>query len=316
MTINKSEKTKNDPLRPTIYHEDWWLKAATNGNFDEILIQFNNKIVGRLPFVVKKIRGRRTLCGMPSLTHALGPGIIEGNGLEVNNASKRDQIIRDIVDLLPKTSGFYQKMHCGIKDVIAFQLLGFQSSVEFTYELHPKSPEMLWRGLRDKTRNVIRRASEQFVIEEDVDPDEFMAFYNRNLARQNVSNSYDLNCALKVCEEAVARNRGRILAIKNKFDALDAAIFYIWDNESAYYFMSTRNHDSHNGAIPCLIWEAILDAATKNIIFDFDGLGTSGSNLLYRGFGGRVSPRYTVSRGSIAHDVVTLMGRFANKIRG
>lgn len=303
-----------DPLRPTIYHEDWWLKAATNDNWDEVLVRAEGKIVGRLPFVVNNIRGRRTMCQMPNLTHFLGPGFNEGNGSECNRALKRDMIIRQLVEKLPGTSGFYQKMHRGIKDVISFQQLGFQSSVEFTYEIHPKPMEDLWRSMRDKTRNVIRRASEQLIATQDVDPTEFLTAYNQNLADRGINSTYEFKCAIDVCEEAILRGRGKILSVRNKFGMIDAAIFYIWDDNSAYYFMSTRSIDAHNGAIAFLIWEAILDAASRNILFDFDGLGTNGSNLFYVGFGGQVAPRYTVHRANLAHAAVELVGRLSRSI--
>lgn len=302
-----------DPLTPTIFHEDWWLKAATDNNYDEILVHVGGKTVGRLPFIVTNIRGRRTMCQMPNLTHFLGPGIDDGNGFECNRALKRDLIIREIVGKLPRTSGFYQKMHRGIGDVIAFQQIGFQSAVEFTYELHPRPLEILWRGMRDKTRNVIRRASEQLTVTDDVDPEEFIQFYDQNLLRRNAINSYDVRCSVTLCEEAIYRNRGRVLAVRNNLGMLDAAIFYIWDQVSAYYFMSARNREAHNGAIAYLVWRAILDAASRNIIFDFDGLGTEGSNLFYIGFGGQVAPRYTVHRAELMHAAIELIGRFVGK---
>lgn len=303
-----------DPLVPTIFHEDWWLKAATNNNYDEILVHAGGKTVGRLPYIVANIRGRRTMCQMPNLTHFLGPGIDDGRGIECNRALKRDLIIREIVDKLPNTSGFYQKMHRGIKDVITFQQAGFQSSVEFTYEIYPNDIEVLWRNLRDKTRNVIRRASEQLEVIDGVDPDEFISFYNLNLVKQNAINSYNITNSANLCEEAIFRERGRVLGIRNKLGTLDAAIFYIWDQESAYYFMSTRSHEAHNGAIAYLIWRAILEASSRHIIFDFDGLGTKGSNLFYIGFGGQVAPRYTVHRSEVMHAAIELIGRFANNI--
>lgn len=303
-----------DPLKPTIYHEDWWLSAATNNNWEEVLVHAGGQVVGRLPFIVSRIRGRRTMCQMPNLTHFLGPGVVEGNGSECNKTLRRDLIIRELVEKLPRTSGFYQKMHHGINDVVAFQQLGFQSSVEFTYEIHPRPLEELWRGMRDKTRNVIRRASEQVAIVHDLDPEEFIAVYNRNLASRNAISTYDTSCAINVCEAARIRGRGKILAIRDKSGMIEAAIFYVWDKRTVYYFMSTRSDGAHNGAIAYLVWKAILDAASKKLIFDFDGLGTNGSNLFYLGFGGGVAPRYTVHKANLPHSAVELLGRLAKSI--
>src|SRR4051794_19528703 len=107
--------------------------------------------------------------------------------------------------------------------------------------------DQLWRNLRDKTRNAIRRASEQLEVSFDISPEEFICFYNLNLLNNNAVNTYDRANSIKVCEEAICRQRGRILAIKDPDGMLSAAIFYIWDDKKAYYFMSTRKHESHNG---------------------------------------------------------------------
>jgi len=45
-----------------------------------------------------------------------------------------------------------------------------------------------------------------------------------------------------------------------------------------------------------LLWEAIKDAARNRLIFDFAGLGSQGSILLYSGFGAAVAPRYIALR--------------------
>lgn len=302
-------------LNPTIYHEEWWLNAATNGNFDEILIESEGRTVGRLPFVIVRIRGRRTMCQMPNLTHCLGPGIDDGRGAECNRAIKRNLITRKMIEKLPKTTGFYQKFHSGIKDVITFQNSGFNTSVEFTYEIAPRAKSELWSGLRDKTRNAIRRASEQLEVTSEVSPEEFVRFYNLNLSRGGAISTYDYGKSIKICEEALCRRRGRLLAVRRADGTLSAAIFYIWDDRSAYYFMSTRSHDAHNGAISYLIWEAIQDASSRGLIFDFDGLGTKGSNLFYLGFGGCIAPRYTVHRARAMHRAIELVGNIARNIR-
>lgn len=254
------------------------------------------------------------MCQMPNLTHFLGPGIDDGKGAECNKALKRNSITRQLIERLPKTSGFYQKVHRDVGDVVAFQQSDFKSSVEFTYEIAPAQQSSLWLDLRDKTRNVIRRASEKLEVTNRVDTKEFIDFYNSNLKEHNAINTYDYASSIKVCEEAIDRRRGCCLAIRSASGDLSAAIFYIWDDRSAYYFMSTRNHSSHNGAISLLIWNAILDASARGLIFDFDGLGTNGSNLFYIGFGGRVVPRFTIHRSGSLHNSIEILGRFVRAL--
>jgi hypothetical protein len=91
-----------------------------------------------------------------------------------------------------------------------------------------------------------------------------------------------------------------------------AAIFYVWDTDAAYYLLSTRREDAHNGAVSLLLWHALRDIAARGLVFDFEGVISSGSALFFTGFGGEVAPRYVVSRHTLGHRIA---GRIANPWR-
>jgi hypothetical protein len=81
------------------------------------------------------------------------------------------------------------------------------------------------------------------------------------------------------------------MAARNFKDEIVAANFCAWDNKTLFHILSTRSESAGNGEVSLLIWEAIKHAAMKGLTFDFAGLGTHGSILLYAGFGATVSPR-------------------------
>ena len=72
--------------------------------------------------------------------------------------------------------------------------------------------------------------------------------------------------------ECLARERGRILVAKDHTGTPVAAIFYLLDQTSVYYFLTTRRQEAHGGAISLLTWLAIQDAAQRGLIFDFEGI--------------------------------------------
>src|SRR5579863_1147806 len=150
-----------NPLAPTIFHEDWWLEAATGGQFEVAEVAAGGRIVGRLPFHKTKRFGL-TLIRMPELTYFLGPAIDEGEGSPNTRFLKRLHITRELLERLPRASWQYVKCHSGVTEVIAFQGLGFRTYVQFTHELAPQAMSFLWEQMRNKTRNVIRRAEERF----------------------------------------------------------------------------------------------------------------------------------------------------------
>jgi hypothetical protein len=284
-----------NPLAPTIFHEEWWLDTATGGNFEAAEVTAGGRTVGRLPFHIRKRFGLKMI-HTPHLTYFLGPAIDEGEGSRNNRFLKRLEITRELIARLPSASSRYVKCHAGITDVIAFQENRFRTYVQFTYEIRPEPAEALWRQMRDKTRNVIRRAEERLSIKEMADPAEFVQLFERNLAVRGLQNELNPALCRKIIAASLDRQRGRILAACDKSNRIVAANVCVWDEVATYYLLSTRASDSGNGAASLLIWEAIRESARRKLVFDFGGLGTHGSVLLYAGFGSVVSPRYVALR--------------------
>ncbi len=300
-----------DPLAPTVFHQPWWLNAVTGGDYAEAVVTQGGRRVGWFPYMLSNILAGHRLCGMPVLTHFLGPAIDEGRGAACNRVLRRAQITRELVAQLPHTSGFWQVMHRGTADTLVYQEMGYDISVQFTFEVAPDEPDVLWGNLRDKARNVIRRAEEQHHVSE-LDASAFGAVYNDNLARGGTASRYSPALLERACQAAISRGQGRIIAAENTAGQIAAAIFYVWDAQAAYYLLSTRRPDSGNGAVSLLLWQAMQDVAARGVIFDFEGVVTSGSALFFAGFGGVIKPRYVVSRFSFAHRVA---GRLSNPFR-
>ena len=192
--------------------------------------------------------------------------------------------------------------------MIAFQEEAFKTYVQFTHEIPPQAKEDLWQQMRDKTRNVIRRAEEQFKVTELYDADEFVRLYNEHLSSRHVHNTLDLSAIKRLLRAALERNQGRILGTCNEKGEIVAANFCAWDSRTSFYVACTRRADSGNGATSLLLWEAIQHASLNGKAFDFSGLGTRGSVLHYAGFGADVSPRYVAVR-------ATGMGKLAARAR-
>jgi CelD/BcsL family acetyltransferase involved in cellulose biosynthesis len=284
-----------DPLVPTIFHEPWWLEAASGGQYDEVTVSSGGRTVGRLPFMQRRRLGFN-ICEPPELTHFLGPAVDEGNGGIVSRNLRRGEITRHLIEKLPSFHYFTQWLHRDVPDALPFIQHNFTVQAAFTYEVAPTCEKTIWRNMRDKTRNVIRRAEEQTGLV-DLEPAHFFALYEANLQRRGKFFNYMLKTnAQSVFEAALSRGRGRLLGAQAADGTIMAAIFYVWDQDVTYYMLTTRAPDTHNGVVSRLIWEAMRETAANGRTFDFGGVGTAGSVLFYTAFGGEVSPRYTVHR--------------------
>ena len=136
-----STARKVDPLIPTIFHEPWWLEAATAGQIEEVTVESGGRTVGRLPFVRKKKLGLVS-CVLPEVTPFLGPAVDEGSGGMVSRTLRRHQVTRDLIEKLPAFNNFFQLLHRDVPDALPFLQHGFTVEPHFTFEV-PPAPEVL-----------------------------------------------------------------------------------------------------------------------------------------------------------------------------
>jgi hypothetical protein len=293
-----------DPLTPTVFHERWWLDVVTNGQLKAAEVRHEGRLIAWLPYVMSRRRGFSASV-MPPLTHLLGPAMDEGKGSSNKRWLHRLDLTGELVGQLPRLGLFSQTCHPDTGDVLGFQAKGFDSFVQFSAEIPAQPTEAAWRGMRDKTRNVIRRAQERGRLEKVLDPHEFTRFYASNLAAVGDASYFDLNLIAPLFEAARSRDQAQILGVRDCAGEMVAAVFYVWDARRQWYFLSSRNPRlPDNGAVSLLIWQGMQDAAQRGLTFDFDGIASSGAARFFAGFGAQVKPRFAVYRRSPAFAVV------------
>jgi hypothetical protein len=237
------------------------------------------------------------------MTHVLGPALAEEYAVSgTAHPLKQVSIIHELLSQLPPAAHTSFRLHGGLANTLAFDTAGFANTASYTVELSPNPPELMWRQMRDKTRNVIRRAQERLTTTELIDPAQFLEFYDYNLRQRGLTNFHDRGICFRIIAECLKRGVGRILQTVTQSGEAQSAIFTVWDRRAEYYFMSTRTGRSMSGAVSLAIWTAIQHASANGLVFDMDGVhvvNTSLPNLLLlTGFGGTVKPRYVVHKTS------------------
>jgi hypothetical protein len=149
-----------------------------------------------------------------------------------------------------------------------------------------------------KTRQHIRRAEEKFAIGTQADPKEFLNFYHINLEKSGQRNTIDFSNFETLFGECRARDCGEILAASSSDGKPVAMTFLAWGRGMMYYLLSTRAPDveNDNGSVNLLIWSAMKRANQRQVMFDLDGVSTSGTARFLSGFGGRIRTRLIVRR--------------------
>ncbi len=220
--------------------------------------------------------------------------------------ARRLSVARELIDQLPRTAFFEQifdpEMDDGLAmaDGLAFQDRGFMVAPQYTFEVDCRqSPESLWDGMHFKTRQHIRRAEEKYSVRTIDDPEMFADTYARNLAARGWVNRLEFDSFPALYQQCGERKCAQILAAFNA-DGIPVSMAYlVWSPSTMYYLLSTRCNDpADNGSINLLLWAAMKEANQRGLVFDLDGVHTSGTARFLCGFGGRVKTRLVVRRGT------------------
>jgi hypothetical protein len=302
LTLPDSEKRRRPEvaassglIEKSIFHESWWLDLATNREWQSALVLSRGEVVGEMPYAISK-KGIWRVCTQPPLTRSLGPIVKAGKKRTSHDWRDRHEVTEDLIAQLPRCARIHQILDWRVSEALAFTAWGFSVSVHFTIQISPdRTGTDVWEAMRPNTRNLIRRAAERMTVREISDIDEFAAFYEGNLLRRRSENIYG-GVMRKLIEEAVRRKAGVLLGAYENDHSLTAAIALVWDNMTMYYLLSSRSGSAHGGAISLLLWFAMRIARKRNLVFDFDGIGSPGILKFLAGFGGTLAQRLEVER--------------------
>ncbi len=293
---SEAVRQADEPAR-RIFQQSWWLDCATDGQWGEVTVKSDGRTVGWLPYSVTR-RWGFSVSDMPLLTHTLGPVVDCGTGRPNTQLLNRFTIITQLLQQLPKLAHFRQILPPGHTEGLAYQGFGCHVKCQFTFISDCSDIDATWSSMRDKTRNLIRRAREKNQVSEHEDPQEFLRFYADNCRARRQLNRYATPLASKLLQLCVARDQGRAMLSRDRVTGkINAGIFVVWDNNYMYFLMSTRALGStDSGAVSQLVWLAMNEAHRRGVKFDLDGVSSPGTFRFLSGFGGEVATRLVVEK--------------------
>lgn len=293
----------------TLFHEPWWLDIATQGRWAMARVIEGSRTLGEMPYSRFRM-GLWNVSHLPPMTRTLGPVISPLGSDAAQEARHRLNVTSKLIEQLPHVHSFFQVFDPRIDDAIAFALSGFEISTRYTFQLDPsRSKSQAWNEIRPKTRNLIRTASALLTVRPVAESDEFLRFYERNLASRGRRNSYGSSVMCELVTAFVARNAGNLLGAYDATGRLVAAVALVWDRHTVYYLLSTRTQSAHGGAISLLIWTAIQFAIDQHLVLDLDGFASPACFRFLRAFGGTLEQRLGVERMSAGYSVVRTLKR-------
>ena len=274
-----------------IFSQNWWLDAVCGaGNWDVVVIEKGGMIVATLPYQHKNKFGLNFI-DMPPLTQSMGPWLRVIAGKSATQYARQKELLTQLIRGLPKFDYFNQNFNINITNWLPFFWNGFKETTRYTYLLEDlDSCEQISNEFTGSIRREIKKAKNRFKLNVrwDINIETFYTLNEMTFERQGRSVPYDQDIVKRIDDACAARNARKIIGAEDQEGRLHAAVYLIWDRNSAYYLMGGSDPRLRNsGAFSLCMWEAINFAARVNLRFDFEGSMQEPIERFFRHFGAR-----------------------------
>jgi hypothetical protein len=282
-----------------IFSRPWWLDCVSGEyNWGVCLVEKDGEVVASMPYMLKKRLGFN-LCTMPLLTHTLGPWIRLSKSKYTNQLSQQKKLMNQLIDQLPEYDYFLQNWHYSQTNYLAFFWKGFQQRTKYTYVIEDLTDlDRVWSGFQSKIKNDIRKARERFklVIDENLTIDDFIYLNKQVFQRKNITPPYSDEFIISMDQACNENNASKMFIAVDEKGRKHAAVYIIWDHNSAYYILGGGDPELRNsGAGSLCMWEAIKFASMVSRKFDFEGSMIETVESFFRAFGATQKPYFSIS---------------------
>lgn len=281
-----------------IFSRPWWLDAVCGANGWRVaLAEKGNRIVASMPYYIHKSKGLKQL-SMPSLTQTLGPYMTLSTAKYAKQLAREKDLMTALIEQLPKFDRFSQNFHYTVTNWLPFFWQGFAQTTRYTYVIEDLTDlDYVWSEIQSKIKTDIRKAGKILDVQNNPDPAGFYRINEMTFQRQGRKIPYGYDFFKRLDNACAQQNARQMFFAVDSQQRFHAAVYVIWDENSAYYLMGGADPALRNsGATSLLMWEAIQFAATVTRKFDFEGSMIEPVERFFRAFGAKQIPYFNVSK--------------------
>lgn len=234
----------------------------------------------------------------PPFTPHIGPFF----EYRASNAAARTNEERDVMEAMAawlesqRAAVISLGLALNAKDCLPFYWCGFKVVPHWTYLIGVAGePETLLAAMSADRRNEIRKAERDGVCVESVgDTKALRSLVHDTFARKKKSFP-DRVVDTLFAEFSPGRNSFCLVSCNE--GAPVASVYVVHDEHAAYYLMGGYADGAHHGAGALAMWHAILKAKELGLqVFDFEGSVIPPIERYFRGFGGTLTPVFSVHK--------------------
>lgn len=185
----------------------------------------------------------------------------------------------------------------GITDCLPFYWRGWKVVPHYTYRIDlAQDEDTILAAMSMQQRNHIKKARKDGVgVEEVPDTGDLRSLVLKTFARQDKAFSHSNMDDILV---GYPPGRNSYCYITRHQELPIAGVYVVHDSRTAYNLMTGYDDArAHHGAGVLAMWHAILKAKELGLeVFDFEGSVIPPIERYFRGFGGQLTPRFTVNK--------------------
>jgi hypothetical protein len=298
--INKKQKyrefCRSQHNLPIFFHSEWLDITTFHGSWDVSIVADNaGEVIGCLPYFITKKYGQQAIL-MPPLTPYGGIFIAQNNASKLETYTKNEkEIIAELIDALPKHIVYYsQSFYYTFTNWLPFYWRKYQQTTRYSFII---DDIRLWSlgDVATNIRNKIRKAQNELSIIYLDNPTIIYNQVSEVLKNKGINLMLSFDTFTKLDEWLNSQNKRLIIGAKDETGKIHACIYLIFDLDKAYCMLIGSDiHSRKNGAIPFLLYNAILESNKRVKTFDFEGSMLESLFDLFAGFGGKMTPYYRI----------------------
>lgn len=284
-----------------IYSRDWWMDLVCGeNNWDVLLVEKGGIITAANPYYWVGTKERKSI---------VQPMFAKFNGIWINYPPNQKyvsklnyemEMMNEIIDEIEGSNiaSYNQNFHYSITNWLPYFWRNFSQTTRYTYVIEDLSDlNTVYDGFESKLKRQIKKASNIVCVKEECDIDIFVEINKKTYERKGMDVPYDLSFIKRVEKVCSDRKCRKIFYAEDEKGQIHAAIYIVWDENSAYYiFGGIDPKFISSGAPSLLFWNAIQYAATVTKKFDFEGGIIKPIERFFRQFGAIQKPYFNISK--------------------
>lgn len=273
----------------SFFNRPWWLEIVSSGNWDCVILKKKELTLGYLPYVNIK-RYVFNGIGLPLLTQYINPILVYPKNQKYSKKLGFEKdVLKGLYTQLPKVHFVQNTWGHELTNWLPLYWMGFKQTTRYSYCIdNIKDHDQVFANFETKIRGDIRKASKSVKILTTKDPKILYNLVFKTFERKSLSMPYTFDLFEQVVNSCLKNECGEITYAIDQNNNIHAAVFIVWDTDSAFYLLGGGDTAYRNsGATSLLLWEGIKKVSAQVDRFDFEGSMMEPIERFVRGFGSK-----------------------------